>query len=301
MGKNHTRIFSEISRLTSLSDINRKVGESLAKKYQVNYYSNYKEMLSKEKIDAISVAVPANIHREIAIECLRRKIPTLVEKPIAHSLKDAYQILKEVKRQNIFLMIGHIERFNPAVLALKRLIENKRLGKIMSLLAIRVGISPPKFSAADVTTELAIHDIDVFNFLLNEMPINKNIIKGKIFKNNASDSATILLQYNFATGSIQTNWITPIKMRRLYVTGTEGFAELNYISQRLILYDKVMSLKESEGFYEFITFLESPKKEVFIYKKEPLKEELSYFLQHRNDYSESNVDNAIKALEICVK
>ncbi|QQG44091.1 MAG: Gfo/Idh/MocA family oxidoreductase [Candidatus Roizmanbacteria bacterium] len=298
MGKNHARVYSEISQLVGIADILPEIGRPLAEKFKTNYYKDYRELIEKEKPEALSVVVPTKFHKDITIDCLRKKIPVLVEKPIASSFNEGLEMLEKAKESKTFLMVGHIERFNPAVIELKKIIKEKRLGMIISLLAVRVGISPPSFPSSDVSIELAIHDIDVFNYLLDEFPHTKKIIKHQIFKKNISDSASLLLEYKNASGLIQTNWITPIKMRKLYVTGTDGFIELDYILQKLTLYDKIMQIKPDGDFFELISLSEGVKKEIFISKKEPLKEEIRDFLRNRNMPDISNVMPALKALEV---
>lgn len=298
MGKNHVRVYSEITQLVAIADVLPEIGKPLAEKYKTKYYKDYKELIEKEAPDAVSVAVPTNLHKEITIECLKRKIPVLVEKPIAISLKEANEMRAESIKQNVSLMVGHVERFNPAVNELKKIITHKKLGKIINLLAIRVGISPPLLPNSDVSLELAIHDVDIFNYLLDEFPQTTRIKKYKMFKNSIADSASLMLEYSKATALIQTNWITPIKMRKLYVTGTEGFAELDYINQKLVLYDKIIETKPDGDFFELVSLSEGLKKEVFVSKKEPLKQEISFFLKNIKVRDSSNLDDAIKALEI---
>jgi len=285
MGQHHVRVYSEISDLVAVADVNAENGMRIARKYGVKFYRDYQMILTEEEIGAVSIAVPTELHKNLAITCLQRKIPTLVEKPIAGLIRDAEEIVEEAKKNDTFLMVGHIERFNPAVMKLKKLIDRGRLGQIISLLAVRVGINPPFGKDLDVATDLAIHDVDVFNYLLGEFPRGRKIIRHKVFKHNTADSASIIIEYEKTTGMIQANWITPIKIRKLYVTGTNGFAELDYINQKLVVYSEAHKRKQHGDFFEFIAFHEPPKKGVYISKKEPLKEELKFFLKHsRNGY-----------------
>lgn len=301
MGKNHVRAYSEISELVAVSDVFINEGKQIAGKYKVKFYQNYEEMLDKEKPDAVSVVVPTKFHKEVAINCLKRKIPTLVEKPIADSILNAKEMINEAKKNQTLLMVGHIERFNPAVEKLKDLIEKDRFGNIISLLTIRVGINPPKTDLSDVSIDLAVHDVDIFNYLLNEFPYEKRVLKNKIFKQNIADSASILLRYRNATGIIQTNWITPIKMRKLYLTGTDGFAELDYISQKLVLYDKIINKKLDGDFFELVSLSETPKKEIYISRKEPLKQELLHFIKIIGKKQKLNPEYAYQALRIVLE
>jgi len=300
MGKNHARVYSEIARLAAVSDVFEASAKEVAEKFGCNYYTDYKKMMEKENLDAVSVVVPTRLHKEVVIDTLSRKVPTLVEKPIASSLAEARLMIKKAKKEKTFLMVGHIERFNPVVIQLKKLIEEGKIGKVMSLLSIRVGISPPKEPNSDVALDLGIHDVDVFNYLLSDFPKKKRIIKTKLFTRNIADSATLLLEYETITGIIQTNWITPIKMRKLYISGTEGYAELDYINQRLVLYEKHLEIKLDESFYDIVSLSENLKKELYVSKKEPLKEELKFFLKNKDSRTLEMAENGILALKILI-
>lgn len=298
MGKHHVRIFADLTTLCGISDTSADAGRPLAHKFNTHYYKDYREMLDKEKPDVLSVAVPTPLHYDITLDCLNHKISVLVEKPIANTANQGNLMLSCARKNRTFLMVGHVERFNPVVIKLKQMISEGRLGKILSLVAIRVGISPPQTKNSDVAMELAIHDVDVLNFILGKNPNKKRIIRNKIFKDNLADSASILLEYDGATALIQTNWITPIKMRKLYVTGIKGFAEVDYIDQRLTLYDKIILTKPEGDFYELVTLYKSPTKEIFVFKKEPLRQEIVYFLKNYKSHDYKNVEDSIKSLEI---
>lgn len=298
MGKNHARVYSEIASLVAISDINKEVGLEIAKKYNARFYINYKEMIKDEQLDVISVVVPTYLHKNVVFDTLKKGIPTLVEKPIASNFADAQKMQKLAEKYKTLLLVGHVERFNPVIIKLKKIIDEGRLGKIISLLAIRVGISPPNVFASDVAFDLGIHDVDIFNFLLGKFPDKKKVLKTKLFSKNKADSSTLLLEYGKITGMIQTNWITPVKIRKLYVSGVEGYAELDYIQQRLVLYDKILNTRFDGSFYELISLSESPKKEIYISRKEPLKEELRFFISNRHNWELNNVTDAIEALKI---
>lgn len=259
-------------------------------------------MLAMEKPDAVSVVVPTIYHKHVAIDCLNHKIPTLVEKPISNNAADGRKIIKAAAENKTPLMVGHIERFNPAVLKLKQLIDRGKLGSILNLLAIRVGISPPKGKQLNVALELGIHDVDIFNFLTGETPVEKRIDKLNISNTNISDSSSITLRYKSSVGIIQTNWITPIKIRRLYVTGIKGFIDLDYINQKLIFYDRVAGWESNERIEDFsgLVSLSTVPTQVFISKGEPLKLELSFFLDNlsKSPILYKMTEDAINALEV---
>lgn len=298
MGKNHARVYSEIANLAAISDINEKVGMDIANKYNVIFYKNHQQMIEDQKLDVVSVVVPTLSHFDIVFDTLAKRIPTLVEKPIAANLSDAKKMFQFVKKNKTLLMVGHVERFNPPIIKLKKVISDGKLGKVISLLAIRVGITPPNEAASDVAMDLGIHDVDVFNFLLGRYPQKKKVLKTKLFSKNSADSSILLLEYGAVTGIIQTNWVTPVKIRKLFVSGMEGYAELDLIQQKLTLYDKILHTQFDGSFYELISLSEGPKKEIYISKKEPLKEELSYFISNRDEWKLNNVQDSIEALKI---
>jgi len=279
MGRHHARIYSEITNLVGVSDLDEKQGKALAKERKTIFYKNYQELLEKNEIDCISIAVPTSEHAQIAIDCLNRKIPTLVEKPLANNVQEANKIIATSKKNKTLLMVGHIERYNPAVTKLKEMVDSGDIGEILSMLAVRVGISPPVQKKSDVVSDLAIHDIDVFNYLLNETPKKTRIVKQQLKKDNISDAASILLEYKNAIGMIQTNWITPIKIRKLYITGSKQYVELDYIAQQITSNSRSLGERHKSGFFEFLTTYEPIEENVQVIKKEPLKEELKVFLK----------------------
>ncbi len=298
MGKHHVRIYSQISHLVAISDVIPELGRTIAHQYNVVYYKDYRQMLDEVKPDAVSVAVPTSYHREIVVGCLQRKIPTLVEKPIALTIPDGITMIDASRKYRTSLMVGHIERFNPVIIKLKELIDSRKFGDIINLLVMRVGISPPEIKDADVSLELAIHDIDIFNLLLGELPYNKHILKKKVYKNSIADSSTITLEYPKATALVYTNWITPIKMRKLYVTGTKGFAEIDYITQKLILYKRLIQKKHYDDFTALTNETNLPNKKIYVSKKEPLKEELHYFLRCVIHKKQNDATHALEALRV---
>lgn len=298
MGKNHARVYSEISNFVGIADVIEEIGKPLAAKFAVPYFKSYKEMIAAVKPEAISVVVPTKFHNMVTLDCLNAKIPTLVEKPIAATVDEAKGMVATARKNKTFLMVGHVERFNPAVQKLKSLVESGELGEVVSIQATRVGIAPPKIPNSCVALDLGIHDVDVCNYLLNEHPLKSLVHRKKLVSSNVSDAATIILEYKNCTASIHTNWITPIKIRTLAVTGTKGFAHIDYIKQKLVVYDKILELKPLESFYEVVSLADQPRQELYISRKEPLRQELLYFLKNRESSDYSLAEDAISALEV---
>jgi UDP-N-acetylglucosamine 3-dehydrogenase len=280
MGKNHARIYASMEgvELAGVADLDERGGMAVASANKCKYYRDYKELLEKEKPLAVSVCVPTAAHYRIARDLIDRGIHVLIEKPIAKSVSDAEDLVAAAKKKGVKIAVGHVERFNPAVQQLKKLIDEGTLGDITSILARRVGLFPPRIKDANVVIDIGVHDIDVFNYLLGKQPTAIFSCAGKALIDDREDYADIFLKYNGTNGIIQVNWITPVKIRVLNVTGTKGYAELNYITQDLVLYESVYK-KTYDEYGDFVVLFGEPKKKhIEIKKEEPLKLELENFI-----------------------
>ncbi|UCD02642.1 MAG: Gfo/Idh/MocA family oxidoreductase [Candidatus Aenigmatarchaeota archaeon] len=280
MGKNHARVYSEMDdvELVGIADSSISAGKTVAKKHGCPHYVDYKKFIEKEKPEAVSLCVPTSLHYKIAKDVIDRGLHLLVEKPITKSVKDAEELVLLAKKRGIKLAVGHIERFNPAVQELKKLIDRGKLGHVTSILARRVGLFPPRIKDANVIIDIAVHDIDVFRYLLGKEPEVVHASGGKAVINDREDYADIFMKYNGTNGFIEVNWLTPVKIRVLNVTGTKGYAQLNYISQDLKLYESDYK-NTYDQFGEFVLQLGEPKEiSVNVKKQEPLKLELQNFV-----------------------
>ncbi len=303
IGKHHVRIYSEIPEveLTAIADISETAGLLLAKKFRTKFYANFKEMIEVENPDFISICVPTSLHYKIAKFCIEKNIHVLVEKPITENITDAKELIKLSKKHKIKLFVGHVERFNPAVKKVKEMIEKKDLGKITAIIARRVGGFPPQIKDADVTIDLAIHDIDVINYLLGQTPKSVYYNKQKNHIKNREDSVELFLKYKNTSAYIQANWITPVKIRKLTITGTEGYLELDYITQKIEFYkSNYRKFKEaSKNFSDYIMIFSDPDKiNISVAKKEPLKEELLHYINCVKNNIEMDPLFAVDALKI---
>lgn len=279
MGKNHLRTYAglEGAKVIGLADINPKA-KSLADQYDTAYFEDYIRMLDETKPDAVSVVVPTPLHHKIALEVLKRGINCLLEKPIASTVKEADEIIEAAERAKVVLAIGHIERFNPMVQKLHSIIKKGEIGEVTSVIARRVGGFPENEPNSNVIIDLAVHDIDVISYLLDRQPQGVHGHGSKTLHSREIDSAELLLDYGSASGFVQANWITPVKVRNLAVTGTKGYVEGNYITQEVTYYKHSM-VPKNDGFKNFVVSLGEPEKHYHSETpKEPLAIELSAFL-----------------------
>ncbi|MEM1753724.1 MAG: Gfo/Idh/MocA family oxidoreductase, partial [Candidatus Methanomethylicaceae archaeon] len=208
MGRNHVRIFSNIKEcnLTAISDINAEIAKNIGNQYGVESFTDYKLMINK--IDAVSIAVPTSLHYEIASFFIKNGIHCFIEKPITKTIEEAKELIKLAEKYGVKLMVGHIERFNPAVIKMKEIIDKEMLGKILVINARRVEPFPPKNIDTGIIIDLAIHDIDILRYVYGKEPLKVYSKYGSI-KSNYEDYAVILLDFDEGVGCIETNWFTP--------------------------------------------------------------------------------------------
>ena len=309
MGRNHVRSVHEMpeTELVSVADPHRGSAENMAKLYHCAAFDNYIEMLDTVPIDAVSVCVPTTKHLEVASECMRRGKHVLLEKPIAPTIEEGRALQALAREHKVQLMVGHIERFNPAVRKVKELIERNEIGRVVSILARRVGVFPPQIRDANIAVDLAIHDLDIVSYLLGEQPVEVTSDKRRNHIELREDSVEFFLRYPTAAAYVQANWITPVKIRKLHITGTDGYLEMDYMSQKIHFYksnyEKFRDATDHvEGFSDYVLkYMEPDLVEISVAKREPLKEEIRFFIEGIRSGEPINTDFAIDALAIALQ
>jgi len=261
MGGNHARVYSELPevQLVGVVDVNETLAISVAQSYGCKAFADYNDLL-EENLDAIGIVVPTILHSQVALNAIRRGINVLVEKPIANTVENANEIIKAARDNKVKLMVGHVERFNPAIIKLKELIDSGLLGDVVSISAKRVARYNPRIKDVGIIIDLGTHDIDIMSYLYGEKVKEVYASAGSVV-HSQEDHAIITLNFNNGgSGVIDTNWLTPHRVRNLTVIGSNGIAEVNYIEETLRIFDQ-----------EWI-------RDAKIEKEEPLKLELMHFI-----------------------
>src|SRR6202165_5120412 len=172
------------------------------------------DTLIAEGVDAVTIAAPTHLHHEIALACIERNIHILVEKPIASSVEEGRDIVAAARSAGVTLMVGHVERFNPAGAAIKQAISGE---DILSIAITRVGPFPPRMSNVGVVIDLAVHDIDLIRWFTESDIVE---VQPQLSSAVAEREDIALLQFRTASGvlaHINTNWLTPFKARNVTV------------------------------------------------------------------------------------
>src|SRR3954470_4626113 len=215
MGSNHARVLAELPGVTvvGIADPGAAHRPLLAEILGCQACDDTEGLLALG-IDAAVVAAPTHLHHDIALACVRRGVHVLVEKPIASNVKEGRAIVAAAERAGVTLMVGHVERFNPAVQALKEAIRGE---EILSISITRVGPFPPRMSNVGVVIDLAVHDIDLIRWFTDSEIIQ---VQPQIKSAVAEREDIALLQFRTASGvlaQINTNWLTPFKARNVTV------------------------------------------------------------------------------------
>lgn len=281
MGSHHARVYAEMENLElcAIADPDATAAHKVAKRYRSPVYADYRELLDTEQIDLASIAVPTRLHKEIACEVMSRGIHVLVEKPLALSLEEGQDIIDAAERFGVKLAVGHIERFNPAVVEIKRRLEAQELGRIFQLHARRLSPFPGRVQDVGVILDLATHDIDVMRYLLNcdvERVFAETERKAHFSR---EDLVSALLRFsNGAIGVLDVNWLTPTKVRQLAVLGERGMFLADYLTQDVYWYKNRPASEGWETLTVFRGAWEGDMVKLHFHKKEPLRAELESFV-----------------------
>src|SRR3984893_17893961 len=215
MGANHARVLADLAdvKLVGIADSDPKQRELVAQALGCAGYPDVEPLIAGG-FDAITIAAPTPLHRDLALTCIRHGVHILVEKPIASTVREGRAIIAAAQRAGVTLMIGHVERFNPAVEAIKNAIRDE---DILSIAITRVGPFPPRMSNVGVVIDLAVHDIDLIRWFTDSDIIE---VQPQLSNAIAEREDIALLQFRTASGvlaHINTNWLTPFKARNVTV------------------------------------------------------------------------------------
>jgi len=275
MGQNHARVYSEVANLVGIADIDERAGRAVAKRLNTSYYSDYRELLSKD-VEAVSIATPTKSHYAMAKEFMGAGKHVMVEKPMCSGLEESRELIDLARSAGVVLAVGMIERFNPVVEFAKKAIETGEYGDVITTAARRVSSFPARIKDVGVIMDLGIHDIDIMRYLLGS-EAKSVFCLGGMQRHEYEDFANILLSFeNEVSGFIEVNWLTPMKVRKLALTCTKNFAELDYAAQTIEISSATLTGFDPFNLYQ--THFEFDVRQVSLKKQEPLKRELEDFL-----------------------
>lgn len=263
-GKNHARVFRDIraADVVAVCDIQEDRARSVAQNHKIpSVYTDWKQLIRDKDVEAVTVCTPSVTHYEMTAFAIEQKRHVLVEKPMAMNLDEASRIVEMARDKESIVMVGFIERFNPAVQTARNLVVGDEIGRVLLSYSRRIGTWPERIGDVGVVKDTAIHDIDLSLYFFEEMPESAYATGGSI-KHRLEDHIQALLSFtNERSSMIEANWLTPRKKREMHITGAEGVIRLDFLTQEVAL--------ERNG----------TERRPTVAKVEPLKAELEHFVE----------------------
>lgn len=298
MGQNHARILADLGILSCVSDISPEAAKKVADKYSVPCHGSHSELL-KGDLDAVVIVTPTATHKGIAADAIKAGKHVLLEKPMTGSSSDLKELVGLADKAGVVLAGGFVERHNPVVSQAKKGLQAGEYGEIITAATRRVSSMPSRIKDVGVVMDLGIHDIDVIQHVVDQEVRSVYAIAGRGKGIPFEDHANLLMDFDGgATGFVEVNWLTPMKVRKLALTCSKNFVEVDYMDQSIQICSS--SFKPYEPGNTFIVPMEFDLRRVALRKEEPLRRELSDFVSAVEKGKEPLVpgDSALKTLSI---
>jgi UDP-N-acetylglucosamine 3-dehydrogenase len=233
-GKNHVRVLHNMGVLEAVCDLSADRAKEIAKKYDTKFYSSVKDLFSNEReLNACLVCTPTKSHLSVVREAIQNGCHVFVEKPLSFSTKECEEMTHLSKKAKVILTCGYVERFNPAVQDLKKIIQKQTYGDLLMMEFHRENRMPLHIKDVGVIYDTSVHDIDTAMFLFGKGAKMVFARAGKKF-HLFEDFATIMLGFeDQKVAIIASNWVTPKKVRTFSAVCTEGTVNGDFITQEI--------------------------------------------------------------------
>jgi UDP-N-acetylglucosamine 3-dehydrogenase len=289
MGSNHARVFADLPgvKLVGVADPDGKQRDFVSRALGCPAFSGVEPLLA-EGVDAVTIAAPTHLHLELALCCIQRGVHVLVEKPIAPSVEEGRAIIAAARHARVALMVGHVERFNPTVEAIKNAICDE---DILSIAITRVGPFPPRMSNVGVVIDLAVHDIDLIRWFTDSEIAE---VQPQLSNAVAEREDIALLQFRTTSGvlaHINTNWLTPFKARNVTIATRNKYVMGDLLTRQVT---------ECFGFQPDGSY---SMRHLSVGHAEPLRAELQAFVAAIRERREPAVtgEEGVASLEIAIR
>lgn len=285
-GENQVRVLrqSRMADLVAICEKDEKRAREIGTKYSVDWYRDLNKFLQLSRLDAVTVCTPTQSHLRVGSLAIEAGKNLLVEKPMTGEERSAEKLVRSAKKAGVKLLVGFIERFNPGVRAVKKMLDQKAVGDVIIATGRRVARWPIRIGDVGVVKDTAIHDIDAMRYLFEEEVSAVFAQTGSLRTRAYEDYAEMMLRFNGGTtGFIDANWLTPRKVRTLIITGSDATINLDYITQEITVENSERLIKPYTPWAE------------------PLKLELENFMTTilRDTNEAPSGEDALNAIRIC--
>lgn len=299
MGRNHVRNLSEEKRFdfVGIYDSDKKQAEEVADKYDVRVFDTIDDLL--DEAEAVVIAVPSSLHKEVALKVAEHGVHALVEKPLATTSGDAREIEEAFRKKNLKLAVGHIERFNPVFKELRKLVDPE---KIIYIEACRYSpfIGSGRITDTTVVEDLMIHDVDLVCSLMGDTELTSLHGRGEAVMADQTDFATCLMDFGGRTHAVvNASRISQNKERSITVHTKDSCICADLLARTLEVYKSTnltVDLDKDNSYQQ-----DGIMQKIFVPIEEPLRSELvSFYNSVVNDMPiEADGKVGIRAIEIC--
>lgn len=303
MGANHARVYSALKGVELVGVVDADLGraQEIAGRYGGWACSSIGALGGL--VDAVSVAVPSSMHCAIGLELLELGIDVLMEKPIASTPADGRLLVETAERLGRVLLVGHIERFNPAVEQLKEIVRHGP--PILAVEARRMSAVSSRITDVDVVTDLMIHDLEIVLDLVDDEVVDVTARSTTAGGRDGSDYVTAMVCFRGgALATFTASRVTQNQIRELQVTTEERLLTVDYPAQELLIHrqGRIGAIGDDElnaGRY----VLDVGTERVFVRRSEPLVAELAHFAAAVTRDEEPRVSgrSALLALELATE
>jgi UDP-2-acetamido-3-amino-2,3-dideoxy-glucuronate N-acetyltransferase len=296
-GQNHIRTLFQMGNLGGIVEANPQRLEELLNQYPVKGFTTLEDAIEHD-FHGFTIAAPAPMHFDIAKALLEKGKPVLVEKPMTLSAESSKKLVEIAEKHNTQLMVGHVLLFHPAIQKIKELIDDGKIGQLYYLYSTRLNLGTVR-TEENVFWSFAPHDISVLDYFVGS-PAEKIESKGsKFLQKNVYDYTMTQLTYpNNIHAHIFVSWLHPFKEQRLVVIGSKGMISFDDSSaeKEILFYDKHIDFEQGIPIK-----VENPTEIIPYEKKQPLTEELRYFVENLDKKIKINDGNSgyevVKVLE----
>ena len=298
MGQNHARILAEKGVLACVADVSPEAAKAVAQKYGVKHYLDHGELI-RSGVDAVVVVTPTSTHERIASEAISAGKHVLLEKPMTGSSKNLGGLIELAKKEKVVLAGGFTERYNPVVSFAKQSLEKGEFGELITAASRRVSLLPVRISDVGVIMDLGVHDIDVVQHVVGQRATSVYALGGQRNGMKHEDHANILIDFEGGvTGFVEVNWLTPMKVRKLALTCSKNFVEVDYMDQAALVCSSSFKPFEKGNLYNVP--IEFDLRRIALKKEEPLRRELNDFLSAVESGKDPLVsgENTVQTLKI---
>ncbi len=231
LGQHHARVYSTLpdTKLVGVVDTHPGRAEEIAGPLGTKPFADYRQLFGK--VDAVSIATPTTLHAEIGEQFLNRGVSVLVEKPISHTLADADRLIRAAEASRCVLQVGHLERFNPAIQAVREIVNRPRFFE-----AHRMGVFSPRSLDIDVILDLMIHDLDIISLLVPAPPVHIEAV-GIAILTQRIDIANARIQFaDGCVANVTASRVSMEKIRKLRFFQAREYISVDYSRQDVAVF-----------------------------------------------------------------